>query len=184
MEKLREIFGNRALTWEEFERELGKADGLKLANLADGEYVGKSKFDANRAELIKANAVIRELQERVDTFGGADIDTLRGELEELRRRYEDDIAAARLDTLVNTALAASGAINPRLARSAINMAAVTLDGDRAVGLDAEIESLRKSDPYLFRPVSAPHVRTASAHGASGVDVSLLTDEEYYAIKLA
>ena len=77
MEFLRSIFGDRALSFEEFVQaidahngnEANKAAQIKLGNLGSGEYVGKGKYDAIVEELTgvkgerdKANGLIEELK--------------------------------------------------------------------------------------------------------------------------
>ena len=46
MELLKAIFGDKALTFSELEAALKDNKELKLANLAEGGYVGKEKFEA------------------------------------------------------------------------------------------------------------------------------------------
>lgn len=46
IEYLKDLFGGGALTFEEFSGKLEKAEGVKLANLKEGGYVGRDKFDA------------------------------------------------------------------------------------------------------------------------------------------
>lgn len=50
IEYLKDLFGGGALTFEEFSGKLEKAEGVKLANLKEGGYVGRDKFDALAAE--------------------------------------------------------------------------------------------------------------------------------------
>ena len=42
MDYLKPIFGEGALTFDEFVKKLGENKEIKLANLADGKYVDKS----------------------------------------------------------------------------------------------------------------------------------------------
>ena len=60
-EYLKPFFEGGPLSFEQLTEKLDAADGVKLANLKDGGYVGKDKFDAWRpgerlqAQLSEAN---------------------------------------------------------------------------------------------------------------------------------
>jgi hypothetical protein len=70
MEKLKEIFGDRSLTYEQFQAALELDGTVRLADLGSGGYVDRGKLDRLRAELE------REREEA------------RRELEELSARYQ------------------------------------------------------------------------------------------------
>ena len=60
MEILKELFGEKTLTYEDFVNALNERKDVKLANLAEGRYVDKDKLDAKVRELDMANASIKE----------------------------------------------------------------------------------------------------------------------------
>lgn len=77
MEFLKELFKDKALTWDDFVNainahngnEANKESQIKLGNLGTGEYVGKGKYDALQAlfdgqktELETANTLIADLK--------------------------------------------------------------------------------------------------------------------------
>jgi hypothetical protein len=47
------------------------------------------------------------------------------------------------------ALVEAKAKNPKLARAALDMSLIKLDGEKLLGLSEQLESLKKSDAYLF-----------------------------------
>lgn len=56
IEYLKDLFGGGALTFEEFSGKLEKAEGVKLANLKEGGYVGgtsSTRWAAERDGLKK-----------------------------------------------------------------------------------------------------------------------------------
>ena len=71
------------LTYDQFEA-LAKENGLKFADLSDGKYVSKSKYDS---DLKAANQQIESLNGQVETLNGT-ITTRDGDLEELRKQLE------------------------------------------------------------------------------------------------
>ncbi len=72
MDFLKNVFGDKALTFAEFSQAV-EADGkIKLINLADGGYVAKEKLDKKISELSEAQATIETLK-----GNGEDVDKLR-----------------------------------------------------------------------------------------------------------
>ena len=103
MDFLKELFDGTeggTMSYEQF-TEAAKARGLKLANLATGEYVAKKKYedDLNSKEGIIAdlnaaidtrNTDLKSLQEKLDKAGtdSSQIESLSGELDKLRKDYD------------------------------------------------------------------------------------------------
>ena len=165
MEKLKDIFGGRSMTYEEFRAALEADGSVKLADLSAGGYVDRGRLDRLSAELE------RERQESAR------------ELEELRLRYQRDMSAARLESAVDLALYAAGAKNPRLTRAAIDMSALRPGPEGVDGLAEQIDALRASDGYLFgdeRPV--PRLNTGARHAQPEADPSEMSDAEYYSAR--
>ena len=74
---------NGILTYDQFEA-LAKENGLKFADLSDGKYVSKSKYDSD----IKAvNQQIETLNGQIETLNGT-ITTRDGDLEALKKQLE------------------------------------------------------------------------------------------------
>ena len=60
MEFLKEFLGDEL--YAQVEAKLKGNDKVKIANLASGEYVSKSKYDDKVAELATANTTIGQLK--------------------------------------------------------------------------------------------------------------------------
>ena len=56
MEILKALFGDEALTFEQFAEKVNNAADVKLGNLAGGQYVEKDKYDDVSNQLASANA--------------------------------------------------------------------------------------------------------------------------------
>lgn len=170
MDKLKALFGADALTWEQLESKLKDNKEIKLANLAAGQYVDKKKFDDKAAELDTANTTIKGLRETVSKFDGVDVEKLKKDAADWETKYNSDIAAVKLDSAVSLALVEAKAKNPKLARAALDMSLVKLDGDKLLGLSEQLENLRKSDAYLFEEEGGgnnsggAHMSTGGPHG--------------------
>lgn len=63
MEKLKEVFGEEPLTYEDFEKKVNEK-GLKLADLSTGEYVSKDKFQNTSQQIKEKEKEIEELNNK------------------------------------------------------------------------------------------------------------------------
>lgn len=149
MEKLKALFGTDALTWEQLEEKLKDNKDVKIANLAAGSHVSKGKYDDVVAERDAANETIKGLRETVAKFDGVDVEGLKKAASDWETKYNTDIAAVKLDSAVYTALVEAKARNPKLAKAALDMSVIKLDGDKLLGLTEQLDSLKESDAYLF-----------------------------------
>lgn len=164
MEFLKEVFGSGAMTYEQLAEKLNGSKDIKLANLASGQYVDKGKLDAKIAELTAANQTIKDLQNTVEKFDGVDVDGLKSSLASLQEKYDADVTAAKLDGALNLALMEAKVKNPKLAKGALDLSALKLDGEKLLGLEDQIGKLKESDPYLFDGAEKPAARVDSGHG--------------------
>ena len=149
MDKLKALFGTEALTFEQLEEKLKDNKEIKLANLAAGSHISKGKYDDVVAELNTANETIKGLRETVTKFDGVDVDGLKKSVADWENKYNTDIAAVKLDSAVNMALVEAKAKNPKLAKAALDMSVIKLDGDKLLGLTEQLDTLKQSDAYLF-----------------------------------
>lgn len=155
MEFLKNVFGDKALTYAEFAQAC--TDGkIKLANLSDGRYVDKDKFDGKVRELETANASISDLTGKLKAFDGVDVAGLKNEVKTWETKYKTDLAAVKKDAAVDAAIMQAKGRNPKAIKALLDMDKISLKEDGTLeGLD--LEGLRKSDEYLFdtKPAEKP-----------------------------
>ena len=185
MEKLKALFGTDALTFEQLEAKLKDNKEIKLANLASGGYVDSRKFNDKVAELTTANDTIKGLRETVAKFDGVDVEKLKNDAQAWETKYNTDIAAVKLDSAVSMALVEAKAKNPKLARAALDMSVIKLDGDKLLGFSEQLEALKKSDAYLFDTEEGggqggARVTTGGHHGNPGNNDNLMASVMKYA----
>ncbi len=149
MEKLKALFGTDALTFEQLEAKLKDNKEVKLANLASGNYVDKRKFDDEVTRRTTAEETITGLRETVAKFDGVDVEKLKKDAKDWETKYNTDLAAVKLDSAVSMALVEAKAKNPKVARAALDMSVIKMDGEKLLGLSDQLEALKKSDAYLF-----------------------------------
>lgn len=163
MDKLKALFGEEALTYSQLEEKLKDNKEIKLANLAAGGYVAKNKFDDMETELKTANDTIKGLRDTVSKFDGVDLEKLKKDASDWENKYNTDIAAVKLDSAVNMALVEAKAKNPKLAKAALDMSIIKLDGENLTGLTEQLDKLKESDGYLFEAETEPDPDNGGAY---------------------
>ena len=150
MDKLKELFGAKALTWEDFSQAVTNAK-IKLADLSEGKYVDREKFDSKVRELDTANQSVSELTGKLKAFDGVDIAALKADVKNWETKYKNDLAAVKKDAAVDAAIMQAKGKNAKAIRALLDLDKVTLREDGTLeGLD--LEALKKSDGYLFDTV--------------------------------
>lgn len=150
MDKLKELFGAKALTWEDFSQAVTNAK-IKLADLSEGKYVDREKFDSKVRELDTANQSVSELTGKLKAFDGVDIAALKADVKNWETKYKNDLAAVKKDAAVDAAIMQAKGKNAKAIRALLDLDKVTLREDGTLeGLD--LETLKKSDGYLFDTV--------------------------------
>lgn len=172
MEKLKALFGTDALTFEQLEEKLKDNKEIKLANLASGNYVDKKKFDDKVSELETANQTITGLQDTVKKFDGVDLEKLKNDVKDWETKYNTDVEAARVDSLLTNALYEAKAKNPAMLKKMLDMSVIKRDGDKLIGVAEQLEALKKSDGYAFdaEEQKGAKVNTGASHiGTNNTD---------------
>lgn len=149
MDKLKALFGTEALTWEQLEEKLKDNKDVKIVNLLAGGYVDENKYNNKVNELAKANETIKGLNETVAKFDGVDVDKLKKDASDWENKYNTDLAAVKLDNAVSMALVEAKAKNPKLAKAALDMSVIKIDGENLIGFSEQLAKLKESDSYLF-----------------------------------
>lgn len=172
MEKLKALFGSDALTFEQLEEKLKDNKEIKLANLASGNYVDKAKLEKAEGELKTANDTIQGLQDTVKKFDGVDVEKLKTDVKDWETKYNTDIEAARVDSLLTNALYDAKAKNPQMIKKMLDMSVIKRDGDKLIGVSEQLEALKKSDGYAFNveETKGATVTTGASHtGTNNTD---------------
>ena len=184
MEKIKELFGTEALTWEQFEAKLKDNKDVKLANLASGNYVDKKKFDDKVTELTTANDTIKGLRDTVSKFDGVDVDKLKKDAADWETKYNTDVEGLRLDNDIYMEIVAKKGKNPKLIMASIDKSKVKRDGEKLLGLSDQLEALQKSDGYLFNEEpgggSGARVNTGGHHGTNTNSTNFMASVMKYA----
>lgn len=144
--ELKDVLG--ADLYNQVEEKLkGHEKDFKLANLADGQYVSKAKYDADRQAK---DTRITELADQVKQYDGVDIKQLQSDVANWEKKYNDDIEAERIASKVQLAVAKSGARSDKALLGMLDYDKISIDDDGEVkGLDEQIAAIKKEDAFLF-----------------------------------
>ena len=186
IEFLKELFGDKSLTFSELENALKDSKTIKLANLADGNYVDKGKFDAKIAELATANQTISDLQTTVRKFDGVDAEGLKKQIADAQTKYDTDIEQARYDYGLDLAIRDAKAKNPKAVKALLDLSKITRDGEKFIGLSEQLEELKKTESYQFHSetdsIESGTGKNNAGAGTQTKDPALMTMDEYIAFR--
>lgn len=165
MDFLKDIFGDKALTYAELEAALKDNKDVKLANLAAGGYVDKGKYDALDAKNKTLSEQLKGLENVKPEELQAEITRLKAENEKAEARYQQTL----LDHAVESKLMSEGAVDVRAVRALLDMSKVKQDGDTLIGLDEQIAALKKDKAWAFpeKESKSPEIKGAEPAGSGG-----------------
>lgn len=152
MEELKQLLGD-----ELYNQVTAKLGDKKLI-LDDVNFIPKSRFDEvnNEKNTYKTQLADRDkqLETLKTTVAGnetltAEIERLKGENEKTKADYETKIQQMNFNSKLDSTLSGLKAKNSKAVKALLNMDNVKLDGENFLGLNEQIEALKKSDPYLF-----------------------------------
>lgn len=130
-------------------------------------YSESIKEMVSKSELSVANDTIKNLKETVKKFDGVDIEKLKSEITRWEEKYNTDISNIKKNNAVDMAIIKANGKNTKAIKALIDMDKVSLKDDGTLeGFD--IESLKKSDSYLF---DVETVKTEGTGFSSGSGVS-------------
>ncbi len=157
MEFLKEILGDELFA--QVSAKLEGNDAIQLANVADGSWIARDKYEQERQagrgyqkQLGEANA---QLQQALAAASGSD--ALRGQLAQLQQDLaarDEQLRAQRLEYRIRDAVRENRARNVDLVTRMIDATKVAEADGKLSGLDEQLEALKKSDGYLFADASA------------------------------
>jgi len=108
-----------------------------------------------QAELATAKNTIKELQDAAKKFEGTDPEKLKIDLANLQKKYDDDMLATKRDSALNLALMQAKVRDVTAAKALLKLDEIKLDGEKLLGLDAQMEALQKDKAWLFESSEPP-----------------------------
>lgn len=138
IEILKALFGDEALTFEQFAEKVNNAADVKLGNLAGGQYIEKEKYDEVSNQLKTAN----ENLEGYDPEWQTKLAQADGEKKLNDYKFEQAVESA-----INNA----GAADLVSVKANLDMSKVSQTEDGSItGLDEQLAELKTNKPFLFK----------------------------------
>ncbi len=185
MEFLKAVLGDEL--YAQVHEKLKDNKEIKLANLASGEYVGKDKFTALETEKQSLTAQIKERDEQLKELKKVDAAGLQAKIEGLEAdkakaaaEFEAAQKAKDIKHAIDVAILKANGQNPKFIKAGIDIAKIAVDGDAITGLDEQIDLLKKTDPYLFKPIGATGSSGANPPSVSTTETTQVQQEAYAA----
>lgn len=142
---------------------LESASGLTLANIADGSYVPKAKFDDERTKAknltTQVNDLTAQLTEAQKNVG--DVEALNQKIAQLTQDVTDrdsKLASLSTDYDIKDVLRAKKARDVDLAFGLLDRSKITSENGKLKGADEQINALIESKPFLFGEDEKPGTR--------------------------
>lgn len=142
---------------------LNDATGITLANVTDGSYVPKQKFDDERAKTrnltTQVNDLTAQLAEAQKHAG--DVDALNQQIAKLTQDVSErdgKLASLSTDYDIKDALRAAKVRDVDIVFSLLNRDKITTKDGKLQGVDEQIKAIRESKGFLFESDEKPGSR--------------------------
>src|SRR5690625_98462 len=149
---LKELLGE-----ELYDQVIEKAGDNKIAIVSDGNWIPKDKFDAKINEVKDLQKQIDDRDEELEELKKVDPDELQQTISNLQEKYdtqkeeyEQKLQQQAFDFTLDKTLTNAGVRNSKAVKALLDTESIKLDGDKLLGLDDQLESLKESDDYLFQ----------------------------------
>lgn len=156
---------------ELYKQVMEKAGENKLAVVSDGNWIPKDKFNDKLEDIKNLKEQITSRDDQLEELKKVDAEALQQKIQELQEEnnntkteYEDKLQKQTFDYALKDALIDAKVRNPKAAKALLDLESIKLDGDKLLGLDAQINTIKESDPYLFETEQKPNSPTIVAPG--------------------
>mgnify|MGYP001057758102 CR=1 FL=1 len=170
MEILKALFGDEALTFDQFAEKVNNAADVKLGNLAGGQYIEKEKYDDVSKQLETANANLE----------GYDPDW-QTKLADGEKKLNDYKFEQSVESAINNA----GAADLVSVKANLDMSKIAQGEDgKITGLDEQLAELKTNKPFLFKAADEPKKKldlggpTGGAKAKSGSNIKSAVEDFY------
>ena len=109
-----------------------------------GQDIPKSRFDEVNNAKKAAEDMVSQLTGEISGLKKGQSKEFAEQVEKLKADYE-----VKLDFAVDSALSAAGVRSTKAARALMNVDDLKLDGDKVLGLDDQIKTLKEGNDWLF-----------------------------------
>ena len=133
---------------------LNNATGITLANIADGSYVPKQKFDEKRTEAKNLTTQVSDLTAKLEAAqkNAGDVDALNQQIAKLTQdvaERDTKLSTLSTDYDIKDALRTAKARDVDIVFGLLDRNKITSENGKLNGVDEQIKALRESKGFLF-----------------------------------
>lgn len=158
MEFLKELFGGGPLTYEQL-AQAAKDKGIQAVNAAGGAYVPKADLDHAQSQVTTLTAQLGEVNKKLEGYDPSWKDKAETAQKELEAR--------QFDFALERALAAAKPRNAKAVLPFLNRDKLTLADGEIIGLDKQLEALKKDADTAFLFEAEPTRSMSMTHQYGG-----------------
>lgn len=158
MEFLKELFGSGPLTYDQL-AQAAKDKGIQVVDVSGGAYVPKADLDNVQGQLTTLTAQLGEANKKLEGYDP----TWKDKAETARKELE----AQQFDFALERALVAAKPRNVKALLPFLNRDKLTMAGGEIIGLDKQLEALKKGEDTAFLFETEQPRRTGMSHQYSG-----------------
>ena len=184
MDFLKDVFGDKALTYSELETALKDNKDIKVGNLAGGSYVSSDKFKGLETERDGLKTQLSEANTTIQSFKDMDIEGMKKASEDWKTKYDTDTAALQKQLADKDyassveRIVAGEKFTSEAARKAfiadLKAKELKVDGDTLLGYADFKKAYAEADPNAFASDKKQPTITAPGNPAP----SQTSDKEY------
>lgn len=153
MEFLKELLGEEL--YAQVSEKLNGKDNIKIANIADGSYIPKNKFDEinNNAKSYKTQ--LTDLQAQLETLkasahGQEELQTQIANLQTELSKKDNEMKQNAFKMALKDKIRDFKVYDPDVIMPLLNMQSITQSDDgNIVGLKEQMDNMKANRPYLF-----------------------------------
>lgn len=158
MEFLKDLFSGGPLTYDQL-AQAAKDKGIQVVDAAGGAYVPKSDLEHVRGQLATLTAQLGEANKKLEGYDP----TWREKAEAAQKELE----GKQFDFALERALAAAKPKNAKALLPFLDREKLSLAGGEIIGLDKQLETLKKGADTAFLFEEEPARRTGMSHQYGG-----------------
>ncbi|EHR33447.1 hypothetical protein HMPREF9709_01195 [Helcococcus kunzii ATCC 51366] len=154
METIKQLFCDKSLSYDQF-ISLIKDNGIKLADLSQGQYVDKQKFDNKVEEVNNLQSQLNTANETIKDFQNTenDLKTLRqkaAEYEKDNAEWQDKYDNSIKEYALREELMLAGAKNPKAVAAVLDLSKAEFKEGKWIGLEDIINAHKESEDYMYK----------------------------------
>lgn len=138
----------------------------KIMKMYNGDVErNKAELTAKDQEVEVLKTQLTETTEKLNKFDGVDVEKLKTAANEWETKYNTEMAEIKKNSAIELAITKAGARNAAALKALLNLNDVKYDDGKLIGLDEQINTVKKTDTYLFSD-DVPAVTTGLEHNGT------------------